>query len=108
MLWFCHAKIGPLKIGLAELILAEKHAKTGLSDHFCCQNWSGQTDFGCKNWSPYAKISPPMGTYFGKKLSAKIGHPHKVALLFMRVHGCMDVAITTSSCKAYASHFEAS
>ena len=58
-------KLVPPKIGLAGLILAEKPAKTGPPDHFCCQNRS-----------PLPKLVPPQ----------------KVTLInFMRVHDCMDV-----------------
>ena len=96
----CHAKIGPPpKIGPVGLILAGKSAKTGPPDHFCCQTWSGRTDFGCQKWSPLAKISPPWRTDFGKKLSAKIGPPSKwhsyscahmatwMQLLYLAMHG---------------------
>ena len=46
----------PPKIGPAGPILAEKLVPP---DYFCCQNWSGRTNFGSQNWSPFAKISPP-------------------------------------------------
>ena len=49
----CHAKIGPPKVGPAGPILAEKFAKIGPPDHFCCQNRSGRTNFA----SP-AKLVP--------------------------------------------------
>ena len=54
-------KLIPPKIGRARPILAEKLVP---QDHFCCQNLSGQTDFGSQNWSPFAKISPPTKVSF--------------------------------------------
>ena len=30
-------------------------------DHFCCQNWSGQTKFGSQNWFPLATFGLPCG-----------------------------------------------
>ena len=46
----------PPKIGPVGPIFAEKLVPP---DHFCRQNWSGRTDYGNQNWSPFAKISPP-------------------------------------------------
>ena len=40
------------KIGLAGQILTENFANIGPLNHFCCQNQSGQTNFGSQNWSP--------------------------------------------------------
>ena len=54
--WPVTPKSVPPKIGPAGPILVEKLVPP---DHFCCQNWSGRTDFGSQNWSPFAKISPP-------------------------------------------------
>ena len=62
-------------------------------DHFCCQNWSGRTNFGCQNQSPGGPILAK--NYLPKSV------PHKVALLFMRVHGCMDIAIITGYLASY-------
>ena len=45
----CYIKIGPRKIGSAGLIMAEKFAKLVPADHFCCQNLSGQTNYGSQN-----------------------------------------------------------
>ena len=80
----------PPKISPAGPILAEKLVPP---DHFCYQNRSGRTDFGCQNWSPLAKICPPWGTDFGKSSSAKIGSPTKrYDYLCAWMHGCMDIA----------------
>ena len=64
--WLVTPKSVPPKIGPAGLILAEKPAKTDPPGPLLLPKWS-----------PLAKISPPWGTDFGKKLSAKIGPPSK-------------------------------
>ena len=87
----------PPKIGPAGLILAEKLAKTGPPDHFCCQNWSGRTDFGCQKGPLLSKSVPHGGPILAKNICQlpKLV-PLKVALLFLRVHGYMDAAIISS------------
>ena len=68
----------PPKIGQAGLILAGKSAKTGPPDHFCCQTWSGRTDFGCQKWSPLAKIrQSPIGDRFWQKIICQNRSPSK-------------------------------
>ena len=80
----------PPKIGSAGLILAKNLPKPIPLDHFCCQNWSSWTNFGCQKWFPLAKVSPPWGTDFGKKLSAKISSLQSGTLIPVRtwLHGC--------------------
>ena len=48
----------PPKIGLAGPILAEHFAKIGPLDHFCCQNWSGWTNFGSQTGPPLPILVP--------------------------------------------------
>ena len=81
----------PPKIGPAGLIWQKICQNQSPPDYFCCQNWSCWTNFGCQKWFPLAKISPPWGTHFGKKISAKIGPPQSGTLIPVRtwLHGCI-------------------
>ena len=42
---------------------------------------------------PLPKSAPLKGNRFWQKVICQNRSPHKVAILFMRVHSCMDVAI---------------
>ena len=65
--WSCHAKITPpLKLVRPDRFWQKNLPKPVPPDHFCCQNWSGRTNFGCQKWSPLAKISPPWGPILAK------------------------------------------
>ena len=83
-------KLVPPKIDPAGLILAKKSAKTGPLDHFCCQNWSGQTNFGCQKWSSLAKISPHGGPILAKNYLPKSVPPQSGTLIpaCTWLHGC--------------------
>ena len=72
--------------------MAEKPAKTGLPDHFCCQNWSSCTNFGCQNWSPLPKSVPHGGTIL-VKLSAKNGPPQSGTF----IHACTWLYMNAAS-----------
>ena len=79
----------PPKIGPAGPILAEKPAKTGLPGPLLLP----KSVPPCQNQSPGGPILAK--NYLPKSV------PHKVALLFMRVHGCMDIAIITGYLASY-------
>ena len=89
------SKLVPPKIGPAGLILAKNLPKPVSLEHFCCQNWSSWTDFGCQNGSFLPKLVPHGGPILAKNYLLKLV-PLKVALLFLRVHGYMDAAIISS------------
>ena len=85
--------------GLARLLLAEQSAKTGSLDHFAAKNIykDDLTELTClpklvQFWlsklEPPAKPVPPRGPILVKCICC-----HKVALLFMYMHGCMDLPI---------------
>ena len=90
----------PPKIGPAGLILAEKPAKTGPPDHFCCQNWSSIGPAGpilaAKNGPLLPKLIPHGGPILAKNYLPKSVPPQSGTLIPARVHGYMDAAIISS------------
>ena len=56
-----------------------------------------RTDFGCQNWSPLAKISPPGGPNLAK-VSAKIGPP----FTNLSAHACyMHIHLDACTFRSY-------
>ena len=63
-----HQNRSPLKSVRPDRFWQKNMPKLVPPDHFCCQNWSGRTNFGCQNQSPLAKISPPGDRFWQKSI----------------------------------------
>ena len=90
----------PPKIGPAGPILAEKPAKTVPPGPLLLPKLVRPDQFWLPKSVPPCQNQSPGGPILAKNYLPK-SVPHKVALLFMRVHGCMDIAIITGYLASY-------